>query len=460
MRIFRGTGGTDESRSRLFWLLIALLFIAISTIVGIFLLEQINILYFQSLTTANTHLLTILFGGAIATLAALIVLLRFEGLYDKLSQENNERKQAEKALVKSKAILSRAQVIAHLGNWAWNMKTNAMTWSDEIYKIFGYRPGEFQPSYDWLLSKVVPDDRPLLTTSLASALREDRLFNIDFCVLAPDGSVRYVNMVADRIKRDKAGSPEWMYGITQDITRRKQIEKELHDAKAQAELYIDLMGHDINNMDQIAMGYLELAYDHIENEGRLEKTDSSLLEKPIDAMKSIARLIDNVKKLQRERMGEYQPRPVDVGQVLKAVISRYSIVPGRDVKISIRQAQSCTVLANDLINDLYENIIGNTIKHSRGPLQVNVGLDKVSEDGQHYCRVVIEDTGPGITDDMKRLLTTRECMTGTHYTGKGLGLCLVRMLVDDFHGRMRIEDRVPGHHEKGARFVIMLPALD
>jgi signal transduction histidine kinase len=266
-------------------------------------------------------------------------------------------------------------------------------------------------------------------------------------------------MVADRIKRDKAGNPEWLYGITQDITRRKQIENELHNAKAQAELYIDLMGHDINNMNQIAMGYLELAYDRIESEGRLEKADSGLLEKPIDAMKNIARLVGNVKKLQREKSGDFSPKPVELGQVLTGVVARYSSVPGRDVKINFRPAQSCRVMANDLITDLYDNIVGNAIKHSLGPLQIDVGLDKVHEDGRDYCRVIIEDTGPGITDEMKRLLTTRECMTGTRYTGKGLGLCLVRMLVEDLNGWLRIEDRVPGRHEKGARFVVMLPGI-
>ena len=460
MRIFSVTGDTGETSSRIFRLLGALLFIAVITVIGLFIIERINRIYFPGLSWSGVDLLTVLFGGALATLAALVALLSFEGLYEKIRRENDERKQAEKALVKSKAILSRAQVIAHIGNWAWNLKTNGMTWSDEIFKNFGYSPGEFQPSYDWLLSRVMPEDRPLIASSLESALREDRLFNIDYRVLAPDGSVRYINMVADRITRDKAGNPEWMYGITQDITHRKRIEKELHDSKAQAELYIDLMGHDINNMNQIAMGYLELAYDRLENEGRLETADASLLEKPIDAMKNIARLIGNVKKLQREKAGDYPSKPVDLGQVVKDVIAQYSSVPGRDVKINFRPAQSCYVRANDLITDLYANIVGNAIKHSRGQVQIDIGLDKVHEDSQDYCRVIIEDTGPGINDEMKRLLTTRECVTGTRYTGKGLGLCLVRMLVEDFHGKLRIEDRVPGRHEKGARFVVMLPSLD
>jgi PAS domain S-box-containing protein len=459
MSILRALGDIADTRSRIFRLLGALLFIAVVTIVGLFVLDGINHVYFPGLTFFGADVLTILFGGALATIVALVVLLAFEGLYAKIRRENEERRQAEKALVKSKAILSRAQVIAHIGNLAWNLKTNGMTWSDEIFKIFGHVPGEFPPTYDWLLSRVVPEDRPLIRAALDQALREDRLFNIDFRIQVPDGSVRYINMVADRIKRDKSGKPEWLYGIIQDITRRKTIEKELQSSKAQAELYIDVMGHDINNMNQIAMGYLELAYDRIASEGRLEKVDAGLLEKPIDAMKNIARLVGNVKKLQREKTGDYPSTPVDIVQVLKDVTAQYATVPGRDVRINFRPAEHCSVLANELITDLYANIVGNAIKHSRGPVQIDVGIDKVQEEGREYCRVIIEDTGPGINDEMKRLLTTSACMTGSRYSGKGLGLCLVRMLIDDYHGMLRIEDRVPGRHEKGARFVIMLPSI-
>ena len=590
MSFFRLSAITDESKSKIIRLIGSLSFIAIITIIGLFVSEQVNDIFFPNLTVANTHILTILFGSALATFAALIVLLQFEGLYAKLTRENNERKQAEKALVKSKAILSRAQEIAHIGNWAWNLKTNRMTWSDEIFKILGYKPQEFQPSfewlmsrvttddrplvaasleaalrdnklfnidyrvtaadgsvryvntvadrikrdkagtaewlygisqditrrketekalvkskailsraqgiahignlawdmstndmtwsdeiyhifgynpgdvrpsYEWLMSRVLPDDRPLLSSSLEAALHENRLFNIDFRILTPDGSVRYVNVVADRIKHDKAGNPRWMYGIIQDITRRKLAEKALQDAKGQAELYIDLMGHDINNMNQIAMGYLELAYDKLEKEGRLEKSDSSLLDKPIDAMKNIARLIGNVKKLQREKLGQYQLKPVDVGGVLASIVAQYSsCVPGRDIKINFSPTARCMIMANDLIVDLYSNIIGNAIKHSQGAVQIDIGLDTVQEGDRKYCQVFIEDNGPGISDAMKEQLIKRQCTPGIRFTSKGLGLCLVKTLVDDFGGKMRIEDRVPGRHEKGARFVIMLPLIE
>ena len=72
------------------------------------------------------------------------------------------------------------------------------------------------------------------------------------------------------------------------------------DAKSQAELYVDLMGHDINNMNQIGMGYLELALDMLS----LDENGRSLLSKPMSAFENSTRLIDNVRKLQRVKSGE------------------------------------------------------------------------------------------------------------------------------------------------------------
>ncbi len=212
-----------------------------------------------------------------------------------------KRKLAEDALKKSRAILARAQSIAHVGNWAWNLKTGHIQWSDEVYRIFGYDPGGVQPTEEMLLSAVYPDDREMAARAFAGAARENKLFNIDYRIVARDGTTRYVNFVADKLARDRAGNPAWVYGIIQDITNRKLTEAALQDAKAQAELYLDLMSHDINNMNQIGIGFLEMALDR--PEGQSDEM-SGLLTKPLEALESSTRLIKNVGKLQRAREGD------------------------------------------------------------------------------------------------------------------------------------------------------------
>jgi len=364
------------------------------------------------------------------------------------------RRRTEKALIKSQAILSRAQSIAHVGNWAWDLQTGEMQWSDEIHRIFGHEPKLLQPNFGWLITRIHPDDRKLVGDSVDAAIKHNRLFNIDFRIVTAGGSVGYVNCVADKLRRDKGGQPLWMYGIVQDITARKQVEKELQEAKAQAELYLDLMGHDINNMNQIGIGFLEMALETL----KLDEKGRQMISKPLEALESSTRLISNVRKLQRARDGSLMLQETDVGETIKRLIPHYSHVAGRNIAINFHADHRCRVLANDLLADVFSNILGNAVKHSRGPLTIDIRLRNAPADNKLLCIVTIEDDGPGIPDDVKcRLFTGHQ--RNKIITGSGLGLYLVGTLMEDFRGSVSVEDRVPGDHTKGCRFIITLPAI-
>jgi signal transduction histidine kinase len=120
------------------------------------------------------------------------------------------------------------------------------------------------------------------------------------------------------------------------------------------------------------------------------------------------------------------------------------------------------VEANELLKDAFVNLIANAVKHSdeEKPLTVNVKAEPVKENGKKYYRCTVEDDGPGIPDGLKSKLFHRFQRGTTKAHGKGLGLYLVRTLVEGYHGKVWVEDRVTGDHTKGARFVIMLPAID
>jgi nitrogen-specific signal transduction histidine kinase len=92
--------------------------------------------------------------------------------------------------------------------------------------------------------------------------------------------------------------------------------------------------------------------------------------------------------------------------------------------------------------------------------EITVGLAKVASNGIRYCRVIVKDNGSGIPDDLKEKLLSGLCRPFGRTSSKGLGLCLVKSLVDRFHGNVRVEDRVPGDYKNGARFVVMLTAAD
>jgi PAS domain S-box-containing protein len=239
-----------------------------------------------------------------------------------------------------------------------------------------------------------------------------------------------------------------------DITEHKRSEMALKEAKAQAELYLDLMGHDINNMHQVALGYLELAEEMEENESMKE-----LLARPREVLLRSARLIDNVRKLQKLQDGTYQARPVELVKVLADVVKEYEAVPGKKLNLEKHFTDYGYVEANELLYDVFSNLVSNAIKYSGSHARVTISLERVQENGKHYYRVSIEDNGPGISDSFKQKVFNRLLRGDAGAKGMGLGLYIVKSLVDSYKGRVWVEDRVPGDHTKGAKFVVLLPAL-
>jgi PAS domain S-box-containing protein len=267
------------------------------------------------------------------------------------------------------------------------------------------------------------------------------------------GAIRYLSMKAFPAYTS-TGTISSFVTVFEDITPRVAAEEELKQAKSLVELYIDLMGHDINNMNQVGMGYLEIALDSI----TVSDDKRMLLKKPLEAMENSSRLIDNVKKLRRTNQGDIGLRPVDLGNVLKSVISDHGQAPGRDVLIQQEGPENTLVMANELLKDVFVNLVSNAIKHSSGPVRIGIKQEPVIIEGKKYYRVLVEDNGPGIPDEVKPVIFDRLSRGRSKTGGSGLGLYLVKSLVDNYGGTITVEDRVPGDRGQGTRFIVTLPA--
>jgi signal transduction histidine kinase len=187
------------------------------------------------------------------------------------------------------------------------------------------------------------------------------------------------------------------------------------------------------------------------------KIDKALIDNSIKMIDRSSRMISDVKKLTRLQAGKLPLKNMDLCQVLSRVKAQYSSVPGRSVTIHYTPCGHYIVRADDLLEDLFSNLVDNAIRHSTGPLIIEIGVNTVTVEGRHYYRIVVADTGPGIPDNMKGKIIMTPAERKEKMQRRGLGLFLVRTLVDYYHGRVWVEDRVPGDHTKGARFVVMLP---
>ncbi|HEV8045534.1 MAG TPA: PAS domain S-box protein, partial [Rubrobacter sp.] len=140
------------------------------------------------------------------------------------------RREAEEKLRKSEASLSEAQRMSNLGNWEWNVKSGEVSWSDEVYRIYGFAPWEVVPTLDKLMERVHPDDRELLRRAINGALYEGKTYDLEHRIVRPDGAERVVQCRAE-VAFDEDGEPLRMVGTIHDITSRKRVEEALRESE-------------------------------------------------------------------------------------------------------------------------------------------------------------------------------------------------------------------------------------
>jgi PAS domain S-box-containing protein len=367
------------------------------------------------------------------------------------------KSKAEEALKESEEKLKLAIDGANMGMWDWHIQTGELIWSNRCKKIFGLSP-ETVMDYDLFLGAVHPHDRERIDTAVMKALDHKEDYDSEMRVQWPDGTVHWV-VSKGRGFYDAKGKALRMVGIALDITESKQSEEELKIAKEQAELYLDLMGHDISNMHQIIMGQLELAQELLETDCKLDAVDKKLIDTSLETLERSAKLIDNVRNLQKLSHGEFKEEVIDLDNLLSDVIKEFDvIVPTESIKFAGNGPHY--VKANKLLHDVFTNLVGNAIKHSnKNNVHTVIRLDNDSENGKDYYRVSVEDNGPGITDDMKVRVFHRLQRGKTEARGVGLGLYLVKTLVESFGGFVKVEDRVQGDYTQGAKFLVYLPIM-
>jgi PAS domain S-box-containing protein len=244
--------------------------------------------------------------------------------------------------------------------------------------------------------------------------------------------------------------------LVHENEERKRTEDALRDAVSQADLYVDLMSHDLSNMNHAIMGYLEMAMDVLAPTG----ADKDLLERPLEIIRSSTLLIENVKKIRKLRGNNVQYAPEDLGALMSEVIDKYRQTPGRDININYVPVHGFLVNSNGFLKDAFSNVVENAIKHSEGPLTINVDITKAIEGAREYYRVVVEDTGPGVPDTLKGTIFNFIYDNTMKASRRGLGLNLVKTIIELLNGNVWVEDRVTSDPTRGAKFVIMLPAFD
>jgi PAS domain S-box-containing protein len=142
-----------------------------------------------------------------------------------VSTDITQRKKAEEKQHRTSSLLSTAERLAHVGSWEIDLQSQNMTWSKEMFRIYGFSSTELEPKKAMFLQIIHPKDRSRIEQITEQAISKGISYEVEFRIIRPDGLIRYLESRGEPIF-DEQGKVIKLVGAVQDITQRKQVEKE------------------------------------------------------------------------------------------------------------------------------------------------------------------------------------------------------------------------------------------
>ncbi|RPI19161.1 MAG: PAS domain S-box protein, partial [Acidobacteriales bacterium] len=368
--------------------------------------------------------------------------------------------------------LSRAQEIAHLGSWELDLAGNRLTWSDEVYRIFGLQPQEFAATYEAFLEAVHPEDRAAVDAAYASSVREGRQsYEIQHRVVRRDGEVRWVHekcehlfdaggrvirstgMVQDITERKQADQLAALlyHQARQEIARRQQVETELRRSNEELGQFAFVISHDLRSPLNAVTGFANQLKE--EFHGKLGEEADTYLSYLTGAAARMRRLITDLLAYSRVADDdEGKTGPVLAQEAFQAAMLNLEKMV-RETRGSITCDPLPEVAANSgLLTHIFQNLLENAMKFSgEQPPRIHVSAESQA-DGWCFC---VSDNGIGIDRrHLEQVFRIFKRLHGDDYEGTGIGLAVCKKIVERQGGRIWVESE-QGH---GATFYFTLPA--
>jgi len=374
-------------------------------------------------------------------------------------------------LRRSEALLAEGQSITRTGTWSRNLLTNELFWSDESYRVFGYRPGEVEPNYPFFLERVHAEDRESLKKIVDEAMANQSDFTVEFRIILPNGTIRHVQSGARHIDK---GPDEGAYyiGTNMDITERKSAERELRRGaeklrETQAELAhvsrVTTMGelaasiaHEVNQpiAGVVINGNTCLRLlAHWKEESVELKAARAAIGRVIRDANRAGEIVSRIRAFFKKT--EFAKVPLDLNQAIREIIVvAKSGIEKQRVSLRLQLDSDLPHVLGDRVQ--IQQVLLNLILNATDAMSTVQGRTREliiqtqrREEGEVV--VIVSDSGIGIHPE-----SIKDVFTAFHTTkpgGLGMGLSISRSIVEDHSGQLW----VTGHEGPGASFLFTLP---
>ncbi len=386
-----------------------------------------------------------------------------------LFEDITERKNTEENLRKSEERLNMAQEIGRMGSWEFHVREGKALWSSELFRIFNLQPMNYGPDIEEYRKFIHPEDLQRVIKLVEPFTFQGHLgeaVKFDYRIVLNNGKIRTLH--TERVVKavSQAGDPLIIMGIEQDITERKQVEIQLEEYSRNLEKIVDertkqlkdterlatigqtagMVGHDIRNPLQSMIGEVYLLKADL---GAMP--ESKLKNEVTESFDSIERNILYISKIVADLQDYARPlnpeyKQVDFGQILVNVFD--NLYTPDEIKISL-DIKTCPKFTSDpeFIRRALTNLINNAIQAMPNGGQLDIRCFEKND----YVFISVSDTGCGIPKEVQPKLFTP--MMTTKAKGQGMGLAVVKRLVEALNGSITFESS----EGQGTTFTICLP---
>lgn len=376
--------------------------------------------------------------------------------FTKITRDLSSRRIAEEKLKQQSRQLSLAQRLAHIGSWEWDIESNKVTWSDELYRIYGLKPQEKEITFNVFLEMIHPSSREQTKQSIKNSLIKNEVLNYTEKIVRPDGEIRTLHTNGEVIKDDE-GKPVKILGSCQDITEakkheeemiqsqlqleslisertaeltlineslqreiteRKMYEEKLTESLDEKELLLKEVHHRVKNNLQVISSLLSLQSGFINNPGAQEIFKES--RNRVGSMALIHEKIYKTNNLYKINFREYLTDLVDslIGSYLGGSPVKTEITID-DIYLNIDLSMNLGLI----ITEITSNAIKYGLKgNSEGKLEI-----KLESDGE-LVTIFIKDNGPGYPDGFDP------------ENPDSLGILLITTLTDQIEGTIEMKN--------------------
>ncbi|MET0795110.1 MAG: PAS domain-containing protein [Polyangiaceae bacterium] len=362
-------------------------------------------------------------------------------------QDLTARRATEAALHESDERLRVAMTAASMGHWDWRVDRNSVSWSPEMFPVFGATPASFDNTYDAVTALIHSDDRARVQEAVDNCLRgATPEVAFEHRVHAADGGIRWVESRGRPI-RDSNGKAVRMTGTSMDTTRRHELEEQLlHSQRMEATGRLaGGIAHDFNNLLTVIMSYSELGRFTLD----VNHPSYEALEQINVAAQRAAALTRQLLIFARKEVVD--PKVIDLNHLVESVAKLLHRVVGEDVIVSIDLFPDPAPVTIDPVQ--CEQLLMNLAVNARDAMPSGGSLRIRTSASRDSVRVSVSDTGLGMPLEVRDrafepFFTTKDAGKGT---GLGLSTCLA--IVRGAGGTIELSSEVG----RGTTFNVELP---